>query len=144
MPGCGVFERCSRDEHKTYDTSKAITPVPEALLASVLPEVPGFVHEAPKTETRTDGANKLTRAYADYTKQADGKATKLKTRDHRRHTIFQAVNSRLAILAHAVSDVHLKQIKVKDQSGVQHFKTATESLEVLLVVGGAYSRHFGR
>jgi hypothetical protein len=133
---CALFERCSTDDDRSQArATKSVTPIPEAQLAALLPEVTGFVRQTPKTETRTDGHSRLTRAFADYSKEADGKVSTF-TLELTDGTHFQAVNSRLAILAHAATDVHLKQIEVKQQVGVQHFKIATERFEVLLVVGG--------
>lgn len=137
--GCGLLDRCSSDANSSSSkhVTTFVTPVSEAQLAALLPEVAGLQRETPKTEARAEGKHKLTRAYTEYNKQLDDKVAKLKL-EIVDGTHFQAVNSRLAILAHSEGDAHRKAITVKDQKGIQRFLTQTESFEVLMVVGGRF------
>lgn len=139
-PSCGLFG--NKDEAKKAPPSVAPRlPVevvaPEQLAATLPQQFEGWTVEFPPGSVNEKGSDRISQASAKYFREVEGKHSfiSIEVVDG---THAAAVNASLAIMSHAVDDVHRSNLTVSGYHGIQHWQPESRSVTAMLVMAGRF------
>lgn len=141
VSACGLFgkeETESRPAATQRRKVEIVTAVPHEVLATVLPKtVEDWQGDVPQGSLTSAGVHQLSRAGITFKHKRDGTpgAFSLDIVDG---THVPSVNSTLALMAHAVEDVHRMELVVSGYHGVQHWQPQAGTVTAMIVLAGRF------
>lgn len=138
LPACGLIEKLSGEkEDKAGEHGQSpVEPIPYKKLIQLLPKMEGWKAQPPQGKISSVGEHKITRASANYEKNADGKrqTVNLEILDG---SYIPSVYAPFAVMAHsrgAMLDAHKMEIEVDGYHGLQQWEPQSGKVTVFLLV----------
>lgn len=145
LTSCGLFKREDSSTEAAKSSPDGAKPpsegpkaVPHEALAATLPrEIQGWKTEALPGAFIENGGNQLSRASANYSLASEGQPGffNIEVVDG---THVPAVQASLAILVHAVDDVHRMNVEVSGYQAIQQWIPESNSVTSTVVVGNRF------
>lgn len=139
-PACGWFGN-KEDAQKERPVAAPRLPVevvaPEQLAATLPQHFEGWNVEFPPGSVNEKGSDRISQASAKYFREVDGNHSFISV-ELVDGTHAPAVNASLAIMSHAVDDVHRTTFTVSGYHGIQHWQPESRSVTAILVMAGRF------